>query len=54
MKVIRGKKVPVGHVGTVAYVHSNGGVLLKAANEWQNRKANGVWVDKEYLEAVND
>jgi len=52
MKVIRGRKVPVGHIGTVAYVHSNGGVLLKADHEWRDRKANGVWVDRTYLVAV--
>jgi len=49
MEVFKGRKVPIGTTGTVAYVHINGGVLLKNDNEWQNRKANGVWVNREHL-----
>lgn len=52
MIVAKGRKAPVGTVGVVAYIHSNGRVLLKNENEWQDRKANGVWVPAEYLKAV--
>lgn len=51
MVVFKGRKVPVGTIGTVAYIHSNGGVLLKADNEWRNRKADGVWVNPGNLKA---
>jgi hypothetical protein len=52
MVVVRGRKVPHGTKGTVSYIHSNGSVLLKAHSEWRNRKADGVWVAAQYLEAV--
>ncbi len=43
MKVVKGRKVPVGTVGTVAYI-SGSSALLKGDSEWKNRQANGVWV----------
>lgn len=52
MKVVKGRKAPVGTVGVVAYVHSDGRVLLKNESEWQDRKANGVWVAAGNLEAA--
>ena len=51
MEVFKGRKVPVGTIGTVAFIHYNGGVLLKNDHEWQTRKANGVWVNPENLRA---
>lgn len=51
MIVAKGRKVPVGFVGTVAYVSGSGGVLLKADHEWQDRKAQGTWVDARNLKA---
>lgn len=51
MVVARGRKVPVGTVGTVAYISGSGSVLLKADNEWQDRKASGVWVAAHNLKA---
>lgn len=53
MEVYRGRKVPVGTVGVVAYIHANGGVLLKPEHEWQDREANGVWVDARNLRGVS-
>jgi hypothetical protein len=52
MIVVRGRKVPVGHQGTVAYINREGSVLVKADHEWQDRKAGGVWVPAAYLKAV--
>lgn len=52
MVVTRGRKVPVGTVGVVAYVHENGNVLLKDPEIWQDRKASGQWVNASYLKAV--
>ena len=51
MVVARGRKVPLGTVGTVAYVSGSGSVLLKADHEWQDRKAQGTWVDARNLKA---
>jgi hypothetical protein len=48
MRVCRGRKVPIGTVGTVAYI-MNGRVLLKDDDKWQDRRAQGVWVDARYL-----
>jgi hypothetical protein len=50
MEVTKGKHK--GLVGTVATVLSNGRVLLKKDHEWQNRQANGEWVNPGYLKAV--
>lgn len=52
MEVFKGRKVPVGTVGTVAFISgSTGKVLLKADHEWKNRAANGVWVEPANLRA---
>jgi hypothetical protein len=51
MVVVSGRKVPKGTKGTVAFIHSNGGVLLKDNAVWQDRKAQGVWVDARNLAA---
>ena len=54
MRVTRGRKVKVGTIGVVAYVHTNGGVLLKDPASWQDRNAPGTWVNGEYLENADD
>ena len=51
MVVAKGRKVPVGFAGTVAYVSGSGSVLLKADAEWQDRKAQGTWVPAANLKA---
>jgi len=51
--VVRGRKVPVGTTGRVAWVSSNtGGVLVKDEDKWQIREQNGVWVDPRNLEKL--
>lgn len=52
MVVFRGRKVPVGYAGTVAFITASGNVLLKKHDQWQDRKADGVWVMKHNLKAV--
>lgn len=52
MVVFKGRKVPVGYTGTVAFITASGNVLLKKDSEWQDRKADGVWVMKHNLKAV--
>lgn len=44
MEVFKGRKVPIGTKGTVAYVHESGSVLLKDDSRWQDRSAPGTWV----------
>lgn len=51
MIVFKGRKVPVGTRGVVAHISDSGRVLLKASHEWQNRQAQGVWVDARNLRA---
>jgi hypothetical protein len=51
MVVASGRKVKPGTQGTVAYVHSSGRVLLKDDDKWQDRKAQGIWVDGRRLKA---
>lgn len=51
MEVVKGRKVPIGTVGTVAYVSGSGNVLLKADDAWQDRKAQGTWVSSTNLKA---
>lgn len=46
------KGAEAGHVGVVAVILHNGRCLLKAQHEWQNRQANGVWVNSNNLRAV--
>jgi len=50
MTVVRGKKVPIGTEGVVAYVKGDS-VLLKDGANWRDRKADGVWVHRAYLKA---
>lgn len=51
--VARGRKVPVGTVGRVAWVSANtGGVLVKDEDNWQVREANGTWVEPRNLEKL--
>jgi len=52
MEVCKGRKVPKGFVGVVSYISGSGSVLLKAENEWQDRKAQGTWVSAANLKAV--
>ena len=47
--VVGGRKVKKGFTGVAAYV-ADGRVLVKQPHEWQDRKANGVWVAIDYLE----
>jgi hypothetical protein len=51
MIVARGRKVPKGTTGTVAFVNTTGSVLLKDDAVWQDRGAPGVWVHASYLRA---
>lgn len=51
--VVRGRKVPVGTAGRVAWVSANtGGILVKDEDNWQVREASGVWVDPRNLEKL--
>ena len=51
--VVRGRKVPVGTRGRVAWVSSNtGGILVKPEAVWQDRVADGTWVNPANLEKV--
>jgi hypothetical protein len=51
--VVRGRKVPIGTAGRVAWVSSNtGGVLVKDEDCWQTRDAAGTWVDPRNLEKL--
>jgi len=51
--VVRGRKVPVGTSGRVAWVSSNtGGVLLKDEDKWEIREAEGTWVNPQNLEKI--
>lgn len=52
MIVFKGRKVPIGTTGVVAFVKDNGSVLLKKPEEWTNRNAPGVWVNPSNLKAV--
>jgi len=52
MIVFKGRKVPLGTVGTVAHVSGSGdSALLKPDNAWQDRKTDGVWVPIANLKA---
>ena len=51
--VVRGRKVPVGTAGRVAWTSANtGGILVKCEDEWQVREAPGTWVDPRNLEKL--
>jgi hypothetical protein len=51
MEVFKGRKVPIGTQGTVAFVSWNGRVLLKPDHCWEDRAADGTWVDPANLRA---
>jgi len=45
MEVFKGRKVPIGTKGTVAFINEErGSVLLKDDDKWQDRNAPGIWV----------
>jgi len=51
--VVRGRKVPIGSAGRVAWVSANtGGILVKDEDNWQVREAAGTWVDPRNLEKI--
>jgi len=51
--VVRGRKVPVGTSGRVAWVSANtGGILVKDEDRWQDREASGTWVEPRNLEKL--
>lgn len=49
MVVNSGRKVPKGTVGVVAFINRSGFALLKPVDRWQDRRADGVWVDPRHL-----
>lgn len=49
---VKGRKVKPGTVGVVAFVHDNGGVLIKAESEWERRDADGQWTNPDNLEVI--
>jgi len=50
MKVVKGRILPKGTTGTVAFV-SGSRVLLKDDSKWQDRKADGIWIPAASLAA---
>ena len=51
--VVKGRKVPVGTSGRVAWVSANtGGILVKDEDKWQDREADGIWVNPQNLEKI--
>ena len=51
--VTRGRKVPVGTVGRIAWVSANtGGILVKDEDKWQVREADGIWVNPRNIEKI--
>jgi len=51
--VARGRKVPIGTLGRVAWISQNtGGILLKPEDKWQDRTADGVWVNPKNIERL--
>lgn len=50
MTVCKGRKVPIGTEGTVAYLRDDS-VLLKPDAAWQDRATQGVWVKAHNLKA---
>ena len=51
--VTKGRKVPIGTAGCIAWINvETGSALVKPANLWQDRSANGIWVDIRNLEKV--
>ena len=52
MVVFKGRKVPIGTTGVVAYIHPGGSVLLKPEANWRDRSVQGTWVSAANLKAV--
>lgn len=51
--VSRGRKVPLGTAGRVAWVSANtGGVLVKNEDVWLDHSASGTWVNPRNLEKL--
>lgn len=51
--VYRGRKVPIGTEGRVAWISSaTGSILLKGEDCWEDRSANGTWVNIRNLEKI--
>lgn len=50
--VVRGRKVPIGTVGVVAFIHDDGSLLIKQPHDWEDRKAPGTWVVHRNVEKV--
>jgi len=42
--VVAGRKAPVGTKARIAYIHPNGGILIKDEASWKDRHSNGTWV----------
>lgn len=51
MEVVRGRKVPIGTRGCVAYIKGDS-VLLKAPEDYKNRNAQGRWVNAANLKGL--
>lgn len=49
--VTRGRKVPLGTIGVIAYI-GEGSVLIKDEANWQDRNANGTWVYTSNIERL--
>lgn len=53
--VARGRKVPIGTAGRVSWIsYSTGNVLVKEEDKWQDRHAEGVWVNPRNLEKIKE
>ncbi len=51
--VVRGRKVPIGTIGRVAWVSANtGGILVKDEDKWQDRHSDGVWINPKNIERI--
>ncbi len=52
--VTSGRKLPLASTWRVAFIHDNGGLLLKDAAAWEDRKKNGTWVNSGNVEVIAD
>ena len=53
--VVKGRKVPVGTSGVVAWVSRNtGGVLVKSEDSNQIESATGIWMNPKNLERIKE
>lgn len=50
--VTKGRKVPLGTQGVIAYLTGDGSALIKPESVWQDRKAEGTWVYLSNLEKL--